>query len=306
MEALRQFWDFLAEELEPLIQFFTTTLFKLGDAQVSLLSIFWLILSFALLSWFSGAIKRFTVKRLLARYKTNVGVKDSYGTIVKYIIILIGTIVILGNFGLDFTTLGVIFGALGIGIGFGLQNIVNDLLSGVIIIFDQPIKVGDRVQVGDIQGDIIKIGGRGTTILTNDNINIIVPNSQFISKNVINWSLTDRKVRINVPLGVSYKEDPEEVKKVVLEVVKNNKSVLDFPKPDLIFTEYGNSSLNFELMVWSEKYIDRPKILRSELYYEIFKAFKIKGIEIPFPQRDINFRTALDIKKPYSGEDMSD
>ena len=124
-------------------------------------------------------------------------------------IIIIGSIVIIQSAGIDLSALSLLAGALGVGIGFGLQNITNNLVSGIIILFENPIKVGDRIEVGDISGDVVNISVRATTILTNDNISIIVPNSEFISNTVINWSHNDRNIRFNVPVGVSYNEDPK-------------------------------------------------------------------------------------------------
>ena len=182
-------------------------------------------------------------------------------------------------------------GALGVGIGFGLQNITDNFISGIIILFEKPIKVGDRIEVGEVQGDVISISFRATTVLTNDNISIIVPNSEFISSKVINWSHNDRNIRFRIPVGVSYNEDPEKIKKILLSVANINDHVLKNPGPVVLFDEYGDSSLNFSLAVWTATHSDKPRILKSELYFEIFKRFKEEGVEIPFPQRDIHIKT---------------
>jgi len=169
-----------------------------------------------------------------------------------------------------------------------LQNITNNFVSGIIILFERPIKVGDRIELEDIEGDVIKISLRSTTIVTNDNISVIVPNSKFISSTIINWSHNDRNVRFNVPIGVSYGSDPEKVKSLLLEVAEGEKTVLKNPIPDVIFNEFGDSSLNFSLRVWTQKHITTPQVLKSKLYFQIFKVFKENGIEIPFPQRDVH------------------
>jgi small-conductance mechanosensitive channel len=199
---------------------------------------------------------------------------------------------VLQTVGIDLSTLTILAGALGIGIGFGLQNITNNLVSGIIILFERPIKVGDRIEVGKVSGDVVKISMRSTTILTNDNISIIVPNSDFISSTVINWSHVDRNIRLNIPVGVAYKEDPKKVKKLLLEVVSDNEGVLKEPKPDVLFNEFGDSALVFNLRVWTREYINRPGVLRSQLYYSIFEKFKEHGVEIPFPQRDIHLKSS--------------
>jgi small-conductance mechanosensitive channel len=131
---------------------------------------------------------------------------------------------------------------------------------------------------------------RSTTVVTNDNISVIVPNSEFISSTVVNWSHTDRNVRFNISVGVSYNADPEKVKQILLDVADNEEGVLKSPKPDVLFDEFADSSLNFKLRIWTSTYITTPGLLKSKLYFEIFKKFKEKGIEIPFPQRDLHIK----------------
>jgi small-conductance mechanosensitive channel len=203
-------------------------------------------------------------------------------------------LIIFQSLGINMSTLNVLFGALGVGIGFGLQNIVNNFISGLIILFERPIKIGDRIEIGDINGDVMEISGRASTILTNDNITIIVPNSEFISSQVINWSHSDRNVRFRIPVGVSYKEDPEKVRSILLGVAHDHPGILRKPDTLVLFDEYGDSSLNFYLVVWTTDYINRPNDLKSQLYYEIFKRFKKEGIEIPFPQRDIHLKSGFE------------
>jgi small-conductance mechanosensitive channel len=215
------------------------------------------------------------------------------GTIFRYILMVLGFTIILQFLGVDLSALTIIASALGVGVGFGLQNITNNFVSGIIILFERPIKVGDRIEVADVSGDVVKISMRSTTILTNDNIAIIVPNSEFISSTVINWSHTDRNVRFNFPVGVSYKSDPEVVRKILLEVAQKNDGVLKKPAPDVLLNEYGDSSINFTLRVWTSEYITQPFVLKSQLYFSAFEKFKEHGIEIPFPQRDIHVKKDL-------------
>ena len=211
--------------------------------------------------------------------------------IARFIFLFIGTIVIIQGAGIDLSSLSLLAGALGVGIGFGLQNITDNFISGIIILFEKPIKVGDRIEVGDVEGDVTNISVRATTVLTNDNISIIVPNSEFISSRVINWSHNDRNVRYRVPLGVSYNEDPKIVEEILLSVADENPHVLKTPKPYVFFDEFGDSSLNFTLAIWTSSHTDKPRILKSELYFSIFEKFREKGIEIPFPQRDLHIKS---------------
>ncbi|MDD4618745.1 MAG: mechanosensitive ion channel [Bacteroidales bacterium] len=278
----------IEEPLEWLENAINYRLFTLGSSDFTTKTFLWLVLSLLLLFFFAGKIKSLLVKKIFPRYNIDVGVAESVGKIIQYILIVVGFIVIFQTTGIDLSALGVLVGALGVGIGFGLQGITNNFISGLIILFERPVKVGDRVEIEGLEGNIIKVSGRATTILTNDNIAVIVPNSDLINKRVVNWSHNNRRVRITVPVGVSYKEDPLVVQKILVEVAKKNKGVMESPEPYVRFDEYADSSLNFSLLVWSRDFSDKPRILKSELYYAIFAEFKKQGVEIPFPQRDIH------------------
>lgn len=266
-------------------------LFQLGESQFTTKTLLLLIFSFFLLFFFSGMIRRVLANKIFPRYKIDVGVGQAIATIVKYTLIVIGVVIIFQTSGIDLSALGILMGALGVGIGFGLQHITNNFISGIIILFERPVKVGDRVEIDGLAGNIVKISARATTILTNDNIAVIVPNSDFINKHVINWSHNDKKVRISFPVGVSYKEDPERIRKILISVVDDNPGVMKEPRPYIRFDQFGDSSLNFNVMVWTSDYIDRPSALKSELYYAVFKAFREHNVEIPFPQRDIHIKS---------------
>lgn len=272
--------------------------FQLGNFNLTIWSVFYLLVLLFLLFFVTSKIRNWIVFKALAKSSIELGVRIAVGTIVRYVAVLIGLFIILQTLGIDLSSVTILAGALGIGIGFGLQNVTNNFVSGLIILFERPIKVGDRIEVGDINGDVTQISMRATTIVTNDNISIIVPNSEFISSTVINWSHSDRNIRFNIPVGVSYDSDPEKVKNVLLEVVNANPGVLKEPKPDVLFDEYDDSSINFNLRVWTNEYINRPGLLKSQLYFEIFKRFKVENIEIPFPQRDVHIKnTDFTIKK---------
>ena len=292
------FWEFkkgkISEFLEFLYEILNLKLFSIGDSVMTIGLLITLIISVVILFFLSEWIKKLLVNRVLKRYQIEKGTRQSVGTIVKYVIIIAGLFSILQTNGIDLSAFGILAGALGVGIGFGLQNITNNFISGLIILFEQPIKVGDRIEVGEITGDVIKISARSTTVVTNDNISVIIPNSKFIDDQVINWSHNEYKVRFNFPVGVSYKEDPEKVKEVLLEVAKKNPNVLDSPQPDVLFDEFDDSSLNFYLRVWTSEYVSKPKVLKSQLYFEIFKRFSDHGIEIPFPQRDIHIKSGAE------------
>lgn len=291
MDSMKEAWQNVIEFLTSVGELFTTTLFKLGKSDISLGNILYFIFAFVLLSYLSKKFKNFLVEKVLAKANFERGARSSIGMIARFIFVFVGGIFIVQTAGIDMSSLSLLAGALGVGIGFGLQNITDNFISGIIILFEKPIKVGDRIDVGDIEGDVINISVRATTILTNDNISVIVPNSEFISSRVINWSHNDRNIRFNIPVGVSYNEDPAEVRDILLQVAAENKHILKAPEPHVFFDEFGDSSLNFNLAIWTATHTDKPRRLKTELYFEIFKKFKEKGIEIPFPQRDIHIKS---------------
>ncbi|MDP3451363.1 MAG: mechanosensitive ion channel [Bacteroidales bacterium] len=276
--------------LEWIKETWSIELFKLGASPFTIRTFILLVVSFFLLFFLSGKVKRLLNKRVFPRYNVDVGVSESISTIVRYLILIVGVIIIFQTTGIDLSALGLLVGALGVGIGFGLQNVTNNFISGIIILFERPIKVGDRIEVEGLTGNIVDISARATTIITNDNIAVIVPNSDFINKQVINWSHNNRDIRLNIPIGVSYKEDPQIVAKLLLGIAKAHPGVLETPAPNVRFEEFGDSSLKFLLQVWTSEYIDRPSILKSDVYFEVFKVFKVNNIEIPFPQRDIHIK----------------
>ncbi len=302
MEQVTEFFKDMAEFFSPIIRVFTQT-HSIGEYDFTFLKIIIIIFSIFAVIVVANRFRNFLVNRILKRSKKiDIGLAESIGTMTKYFILVLGFIIIVSTSGINLSALGIVFGALGVGIGFGLQNITNNFISGLIILFERPIKVGDRIQVGDLDGDVVEIAARATTILTNDNISVIVPNSSFIDNEVINWSHTDRKVRFKFPVGVSYKEDPRFVRRLLMEVASENNGVMSKPPPDVLFEGFGDSSLNFELLVWTNSYTERPKILKSQLYYAIFKKFKDNHIEIPFPQRDLHIKTGLEWAHPIEPE----
>ena len=197
-----------------------------------------------------------SVRRILTRYLlADVEPAPRYVIVrfTQYLVWLVGIAVAVELLNVDLTALTVVAGALGIGIGFGLQNVVNNLVSGVVLLLEQPVRFRDRVSVENVEGQVEHINFRSTTILTNDNITIIVPNSQLINETVINWSLGDPRIRVHVPVGVAYGSDIDLVTETLLAVARAEQDVLSQPEPEVRFIEFGDSSLNFELLVWSDE-----------------------------------------------------
>jgi small-conductance mechanosensitive channel len=266
---------------------------KLGDTQITLWTLIYFVVLLLLLFYIAGRLRRWLVEKLLIRTKLEIGARQAVGAITRYVFLLVGLLVILQSAGVNLTALNVIMGAVGIGIGFGLQNIANNFISGVIILFERPIKVGDRIVIGDVEGDVTEIGARSTTVLTNDNIAIIVPNSKFITENIVNLKYKDDTVRFRIPVGVAYGSDIRLVEKLLLQAARDNPDALNNPAPVAQFMAFGDSALEFELRVWSTTLLHSSDNLVSALNFAIHDLFKAHRIEIPFPQRDLNIRSGV-------------
>lgn len=256
-----------------------------------------LIVSFLIITMAFHISKIFTkqfLPSIYTRYQLDRGVQFTFNRLLHYIIMIVAILMTASAVGINLNSLTVFAGVLGVGIGFGLQNITSNFISGIILLFERPIKIGDRVIVEDIVGDVEQINMRATIIRSINNEHIIVPNSYFLEEHVINRSHGSPYMRLIAPVGVSYDSDPEFVKELLLDVVyseaKENPSVLLDPSPSVHFDGFGASSLNFDLMVW----VTDPKQLRrvkTNLNFRIFKSFKKNGVEIPFPQHDLHLRS---------------
>lgn len=218
-----------------------------------------------------------------------VGLQDSITSITVYAIWSFGILIALHVFGLNTASLAVAFGALGIGLGFGLQNIFNNFISGIILLFERPIQVGDDVEINGVWANVKKINVRATVVQTYDNASLIIPNSEFISSQVTNWSFKDKRLRVSVTVGVAYGSDVTLVRETLLEIARSTKKVLKLPKPDVVFMDFGDSALIFKLRVWTD--IDNMVIVGTDIRFEIDRLFRERGIEISFPQRDIHIRS---------------
>ncbi len=283
--------ELFRDYLEPLRNVLNYTIFTLGEARITPLSIVYLIVLLTLLFFLSNKLRNLLVERVLGHTRLDLGARQAIGTITRYFILFIGFLIILQTVGINLTTLNVLAGAVGIGVGFGLQNIASNFISGLIILFERPVQVGDRIEIDDVNGKVVSIGARSTHIRTNDNITIIVPNSKFISENVINWSFEGKKVRFRVPVGVAYSADINLAKKLLLKVADENGDVLQDPKPTVRLTKFGESSIDLELWVWSKEKLQRKSAFISDLNFAIWEKFNANNVEIPFPQTDLHLRS---------------
>jgi small-conductance mechanosensitive channel len=214
----------------------------------------------------------------------------------KYTLIVIGLLISLKAVGLDLRFLLVFAGAAGIGIGLGLQSIAANVVSGFTLIFGAKVRKGDWVEVKNTLGFVTDIFLNATRIRTRDNIEYLIPNSNFVSDTIVNYSLTSPMIRITVPVGVSYNADPRVVEKILLDVASKEPMVTHYQSPVVRFLDYGDNSINFDLLVWIDVRETPRRKLRSNLYFAIFDELKKAGIEIPFPQRDIHLRSS-DLKE---------
>jgi small-conductance mechanosensitive channel len=258
---------------------------------ISLLQIFLLIGLLMLVFWISSRTKRFLFNRFLVDSGLDRSLQYAIAQITANAVLVIGILVVLQNTGIHLEALTVFAGAIGVGVGFGLQNITSNFISGLVILAERPIALGDRVEVAGVTGQVQQIRARSTVIVTNDNIATIVPNQKFIDSLVINWTYGDPKVRFRIPVGVAYGTDVERLRQTLVEAAEEVPQTLRDPAPSVFFVGFGDSALNFELVAWSNEMTDRPQRYRSDLNFAIEKKLREAGIEIPFPQREIRIRS---------------
>lgn len=235
--------------------------------------------------------RRVFLARLLKRSRLRPSVQFAVTQIARYTLLVLGIYLSLQAVEINLSSLAFLAGALGVGVGFGLQNIISNFISGLIILAEQPIALGDRVEVSGAVGRVTEISLRSTKVVTSDNICIIVPNSNLITGTVVNWSHGDPTVRTRLQVGVAYGTDIEKVRTLLLEVAAADPDILKNPEPEVLFVGYGDSSINFELAVWSTAVTDKPLRFKSRIYFAMHKILEANKIEIPFPQRDLHLRS---------------
>ena len=265
----------------------------LPGVPISLLQIFLLVGLLIVVFWLSSRTKRFLFNRFLVHSGLDRSLQYAISQIASNLVLVVGIFIVLQNTGIHLEALTVFAGAVGVGIGFGLQNITSNFISGLVILAERPISIGDRVEVGGVTGQVLKIRARSTVVVTNDNITTIVPNTKFIDSPVTNWTYGDPRVRFRIPVGVSYGSDVELVRQKLIEAGQEDPHTLEDPAPSVFFVGFGDSSLDFELVAWSDEMSHRPRRYRSDLNFAINQKFREAGIEIPFPQRDLNIRTGV-------------
>jgi small-conductance mechanosensitive channel len=263
----------------------------LAGINLSLLQAFLLVGLLILVFWISSRTKRFLFTRFLANSGLDRSLQYAISQIIANVVLVIGVFIVLENTGIHLGALTVFAGAVGVGVGFGLQNIASNFISGLVILAERPITIGDRVEVAGIAGQVHQIRARSTVILTNDNIAMIVPNTKFIDSPVTNWTYGDPRVRFRVPVGVAYGSDVSKVREALIGAAREHPAALTDPPPNAFLEKFGDSSIDFELVVWSQEMSYRPRRFKSDLNYLIEKHLRAAGIEIPYPQRDLHIRS---------------
>ena len=277
---------------------------SIGGTKITVLNVVYLILFLIFFTFLSRIIRKALQNKVLPRTKLDIGARTSLVNVVIYAFWILAIYTGINILGINLSSLAFMAGALGVGIGFGLQNIVNNFISGIILLFDPSIQVGDMVQIGEDWGTVNRINIRTTIVQSFDNASLIIPNSQMLSNKVTNWSFKDPKVRRQVDVGVAYGSDVQKVRKILLQIVSDMPEIMDDPTPRVDFMDFGNSALIFRVRFWitsPEFWLTAP----TELRFKIDEEFKKNNIEIAFPQQDIHIRSASGLKEIFNKKDYS-
>jgi small-conductance mechanosensitive channel len=295
--AALAFWLYLSlgyfsvrDPLLAAVSAFLTAPLAVGELEISLGDILALALALIVSVYLSRFVRYVLDEDVLPRLALPRGVPYAISTSAFYVVLMFGVFASLAAAGIDLSRFALLAGALGVGIGFGLQNVVNNFVSGLILLFERPIKTGDTIAVGELMGEVRRIGIRSSTVRTWEGAEVIVPNANLVSDQVINWTLSDHQRRINVEVGVRYGTDPERVLALLLEIAEANDRILERPEPTALFLGFGASSLDFRLRAWTA-HMDSWVQIRSDLTVAVNRALAEAGIEIPFPQRDLHLRS---------------
>ena len=274
------------------------TLFRIGDTSVTTASLAVSLLLLVGSYLLARLVRRLVTHRLLARTHLSRGLRSVLGRFSGYLVFFFGAAIALQTLGIRATTLTAFGAAVGVGVGLGLQDIVKNFVAGLILLIERPFRVGDRIEVGDVAAEVVEIRPRATILRTNDDVHLVVPNAKLTESTIVNRSFDGPLSRYGVPVGVSYDTDPREVERALLEAASLCEGVLADPPPVVRFKSFGDSALNFELQCWTEKMTSRPGAFSSALHFRIHDTLTRRGIEFPYPQRDIHIRTVPDIAWP--------
>jgi len=281
---------------------FSASIFEIGGTQYSANLIATLILVLIGVFWISQFLSNLIKRGLLARLIPERGSREVVAAFVRYSLTFLGIVIVLQTAGVNLSSLTIFAGVLGIGLGFGLQNLASNFISGLTILLEQPIRVGDFIQVNELLGTVEDISIRSTVVRTQDGVFVIVPNIKFVENHVVNWSYRDPRCRIHIPVSVEYGSDAVLISEALLEAARKEPRVLADPVPRVWLRQFGESSLNFELLVWIDKPAENEPI-KSSLNFLINQSFRTRGIEMPFPQRELYIRNIEEFAPLFRAND---
>jgi len=272
-----------------------------GKISLTLANVLLFLFSVYLAFWVAKTVRVILKDEVLPKMSLPRGVGNSISSLSYYGLVMVGLFVALAAAGFEVSQLAIVIGALGVGIGFGLQNVVNNFVSGLILMFERPIQPGDVVEITGTSGKVREIGMRATTLTTFEGADVVVPNGVLLNEKLINWTLSDTDRRVDVNVGVAYGSDPRRVIELLLEVTKSTPGVASQPEPAVIFTGFGASSLDFGIRAWTNVFGEWVST-RTELTVRVYEALRSAGIEVPFPQHDVHLRTvAADARVDVQG-----
>lgn len=261
--------------------------FSVSDFRISLLLLMKILLMLVVTLWISVSLGNFLERRILKNEDLTPGLKILIGKILRITLIVLALIIAISSIGIDLTVFSVLSGAIGVGIGFGLQKVVSNFISGLIILADRSIKPGDTISLGDTFGWINELRARFVSVVTRDGMEYLIPNEDFITQQVINWSFSNELVRIDVPFGVSYDSDPHQVGELAIEATRSVERVVNYRPSVCWMTGFGDSSLDFVLRVWIKDPQNGLTNIRGQILLALWDTFKENGIKIPYPHREV-------------------
>ena len=282
--------------LDPTVAFLDAFAIDVGEAHVSLLGVIKILMALVVFLWIANALSHMVENRLGKISHLTPSQQVLFGKLTRVVLIVVAILIAINSVGIDLTALAVFSGAVGLGVGFGLQKVVSNLISGVILLMDRSVKPGDVIAINDTYGWINAIGARYVSVITRDGIEHLIPNEELISRPVENWSYSNRLVRQRLPIGVSYESDIKKAIKLTEQAASEFDRIMSSPEPKCLLKGFGESSVDLELRVWIEDAEKGLSNIKSEVYLRIWDLFHENDIEFPFPHRDIKIRGAVPVR----------
>lgn len=281
----------ILELLQPTLSLLDSLAINIGNIRVSALTVIEGVFYLVLLLWLASLAARILESRISKLPNLTPSVQVLFSKLLKIALITIAILIAINSVGIDLTAFAVFGGALGVGIGFGLQKIVGNFISGIILLMDRSIKPGDTIGVAGTYGWIQSLGARYVSVITRDGIEHLIPNEELIVTRVENWSFSGKRVRLRVPVGISYNSDPRKAMELCVEATEGIERIIDYPKPVCQLTEFGDSSINLEIRFWIRDPQNGVGNVKTQVLLGVWDRFHEHGIEIPFPQRDLHIRS---------------